>query len=86
MRAATEAQTNGYLFSKLMGYMRRSPDAFRLAAMPDYSRISWLGPDLDIRYIWVIEQVQRGRLRIKHVKSIEMPADGLTKPLLRDVA
>ncbi|KXX82433.1 Copia protein [Madurella mycetomatis] len=39
---------------------------------------------IDIRYKWIIEQAQRGRLKISHIKGIEMAADGLTKPLLRE--
>jgi hypothetical protein len=36
---------------------------------------------IDIRYKWVIEQQQRGMVRLHHIKGIDMPADGLTKPL-----
>jgi hypothetical protein len=39
---------------------------------------------IDIRYKWIIEQVQRGRLKVSHIKGIEMAADGLTKPLMRE--
>ncbi|KAK4099839.1 Clavaminate synthase-like protein [Parathielavia hyrcaniae] len=38
---------------------------------------------IDIRYKWIIEQAQRNRLKVAHVKGIEMAADGLTKPLMR---
>jgi len=39
---------------------------------------------IDIRYKWIIEQVQQGRLKVEHINGIEMAADGLTKPLLRE--
>jgi hypothetical protein len=40
--------------------------------------------NIDIRYKWVIEQVAEGRLEIRHIQGVDMPADGLTKPLLRE--
>lgn len=39
---------------------------------------------IDIRYKWIIEQTQRKLLRIDHVSGVDMPADGLTKPLARE--
>ena len=39
---------------------------------------------IDIRYKWVIEQAERKLLEARHVKGIDMPADGLTKPLQKD--
>jgi hypothetical protein len=40
--------------------------------------------NIDIRYKWIIEQVDRGEIRLQHLEGKEMPADGLTKPLLPD--
>jgi hypothetical protein len=39
---------------------------------------------IDIRYRWVIEQAQKGHLDVRHLKGVDMPADGLTKPLTRE--
>ncbi len=39
---------------------------------------------IDIRYKWVMEQVQRGHLKAQHIAGLDMAADGLTKPLTRD--
>ena len=39
---------------------------------------------IDIRYKWVIEQAERKLLEARHVKGIDMPADGLTKPLQKE--
>lgn len=40
--------------------------------------------NIDIRYKWVTEQVVKGLLNVEHVYGIEMPADGLTKPLQKE--
>src|SRR6185437_4058959 len=34
-----------------------------------------------LRYKWVIFQIKKGSLRLEHVGTVEMIADGLTKPL-----
>jgi hypothetical protein len=39
---------------------------------------------IDIRYKWVIEQVERKLLEVRQVNGIDMPADGLTKPLRKE--
>jgi hypothetical protein len=39
---------------------------------------------IDLRYKWVIEQTQRGLVRVEHIRGVDMPADGLTKPLARE--
>ena len=39
---------------------------------------------IDIRYKWVMEQVERGHLKVEHIAGLEMAADGLTKPLMRE--
>ncbi len=39
---------------------------------------------IDIRYKWVIEQAERKSLKVEHVSGIDMPADGLTKPLAKE--
>jgi len=39
---------------------------------------------IDIRYKWVIEQTAKGFLNVGHVQGIDMPADGLTKPLQKE--
>ena len=39
---------------------------------------------IDIRYKWVIEQAQQGHLDVRHLKGVDMPADGLTKALARE--
>ena len=39
---------------------------------------------IDIRYKWVIEQAERKLLEARHVDGIDMPADGLTKPLKKE--
>jgi hypothetical protein len=39
---------------------------------------------IDIRYKWVIEQVATKKIDIRHIDGVEMPADGLTKPLQRE--
>jgi hypothetical protein len=39
---------------------------------------------IDIRYKWVMEQVNKGKLVVRHVNGTEMPADGLTKPLNKE--
>ena len=36
---------------------------------------------IDIRYKWIQDQVQKGDFNLKYVKTVEMMADGLTKPL-----
>ena len=39
---------------------------------------------IDIRYKWVIEQAERKSLKVEHVSGMDMPADGLTKPLAKE--
>lgn len=39
---------------------------------------------IDIRYKWVMEQVRKGELDVQHIAGLEMAADGLTKPLLKE--
>ena len=39
---------------------------------------------IDIRHKWVMEQVERGLLKVEHIAGLEMTADGLTKPLLKE--
>ena len=39
---------------------------------------------IDIRYKWLIEQVERKAIEVIHISGEEMPADGLTKPLKAD--
>ena len=39
---------------------------------------------IDIRYKWIIEQTQQGHIDVKHLKGVNMAADGLTKPLTRE--
>ena len=39
---------------------------------------------IDIRYKWIMEQVQRGHLNVQHIAGLDMAADGLTKPLTRE--
>ncbi|KAL2022214.1 hypothetical protein VTK56DRAFT_5824 [Thermocarpiscus australiensis] len=39
---------------------------------------------IDIRYKWVIEQAARKLLEVRHVKGVDIPADGLTKPLQKE--
>jgi hypothetical protein len=36
---------------------------------------------IDIKYFWVSEQIERGKVNVSFVRSHEMLADGLTKPL-----
>jgi hypothetical protein len=37
---------------------------------------------IDIRYLWIKEVLQQGKLLLKYKRTDEMIADGLTKPLL----
>ena len=37
---------------------------------------------IDIRYLWIKEVLQQGKLVLKYKKTDEMVADGLTKPLV----
>jgi len=37
--------------------------------------------NIDLRYKWVIFQIKDGKLRLQHIGTKEMIADGLTKPL-----
>ena len=39
---------------------------------------------LDIRYKWIIQQVEFGNFQLHHVSTLDMVADGLTKPLTRE--
>jgi hypothetical protein len=39
---------------------------------------------IDIRYKWILDQVQRKKVDLRHLAGTEMAADGLTKPLGRD--
>ena len=39
---------------------------------------------IEIRYKWVIEQAAENLLQVRHVNSIDMPADRLTKPLKKE--
>ena len=39
---------------------------------------------IDIRYKWVMEQVEKGELEVRHINGVDMAADGLTKPLQRE--
>ncbi len=39
---------------------------------------------IDIRYKWVMEQVSKGTLDVRHINGVEMAADGLTKPLNKE--
>jgi hypothetical protein len=38
---------------------------------------------IDVRYHYIRQEVQRGRIELKYLPTEEMPADGLTKPLSR---
>lgn len=40
---------------------------------------------VDIRYKWIIERVKSGELDLRHIPGTEMVADGLTKPLRREL-
>jgi hypothetical protein len=39
---------------------------------------------IDIKYKWIIERAERKELEIRHINGVDMPADGLTKPLQRE--
>ena len=38
---------------------------------------------LDLRYYWLRDMVELGLIRVKHLRTNDMPADLLTKPLGR---
>jgi hypothetical protein len=39
---------------------------------------------IDIRYKWILDQVNRKKVNLRHLPGTEMVADGLTKPLSRE--
>ena len=39
---------------------------------------------IDVKYKWVIQQVEQGKITVQHVPSEDMVADGLTKPLRKE--
>ena len=38
---------------------------------------------LDLRFYWLRDMVELGSIRVKHLRTEDMPADLLTKPLGR---
>ncbi len=39
---------------------------------------------IDIRYKWVIEQVEKEELEVRYINGVDMATNGLTKPLQRE--
>jgi hypothetical protein len=75
------------LFSEL-GYSLSSPSplwidsnsALSVAKNPEHhGRMK----HLDLRFYWLRDEVERGTIHIAHLRTDEMPADVLTKPLVR---
>ena len=38
---------------------------------------------LDLRFYWLRDMVELGQIQVKHLRTAQMPADLLTKPLGR---
>jgi hypothetical protein len=71
------------------GYAQKDPSplhidnrsALSVARNPDHhGRVK----HLDLRFYWLRDEVAKGRIRVEHLRTDQMPADILTKALSRD--
>jgi len=70
----------GYTLSKSSTLWTDSNSALSVAKNPEHhGRMK----HLDLRFYWLRNEVEKGTINIQHLRTDEMPADVLTKPLAR---
>ena len=70
----------GYQFSGASTLFINNQSAISVANNPEHhGRMK----HLDLRFYWLRDMVELGCIRVKHLRTEEMPADLLTKPLGR---
>lgn len=69
-----------------LGYKHFKPTAVHednaaAIAVTDNERVTKRVRHVDMQYFAILEWVQRGDIVLKHIKTTDNPADGLTNPL-----